>query len=192
MEKISELLDYPKTFCSIDASTNSLAFAIFTNKELTKYGKIMFLGSNTFEKVGDAAAKTGAVLRQFNLDAIVIEHTVYMNSPKTMADLAMVQGALLGSAINSGIKRVGSINPITWQTFIGNGKLTKEEQLAIRRENPGKTDSWYKNHERSVRKAKTLRFVNTYFDINVIDNDVADAIGIGYYSINNWSKVLGG
>lgn len=31
-------------------------------------------------------------------EAIVIEHTVYMNSPKTAADLALVQGALLGAA----------------------------------------------------------------------------------------------
>lgn len=191
MVKIDSLLNIPKNFCAIDASTNSLAFAVFENNELKRHGKILFNGSSTFEKVGDAAAKTGAVLKQFSLDAIVIEHTVYMNSPKTMADLAMVQGALLGSAINSGIRQVGSINPITWQTFIGNGKLTKEEQLSIRSANPGKTDSWYKNHERSVRKAKTLRFVNTYFDLNITDNDIADAIGIGYYSINNWSKVLG-
>ena len=47
----------PNTVCSIDASTNSLAFAIFSGKELVTIGKINFAGSNTYKKVGDAARK---------------------------------------------------------------------------------------------------------------------------------------
>lgn len=190
--KLSLIYDKPKNICSIDASTNNLAFAIFSDEKLTKYGKISFVGNNIFDKVGDAARKTGALFDQFEIDAIVIEHAVYINSPKTMNDLAMVQGALLGSAMRSGIKKIGSINPITWQTFIKNGKLTTEDRKAIVDANPGKSKAWYKAREREIRKEKTIRFVNTYFDINVSDNDVADAIGIGYYSINNWLKVIGG
>lgn len=44
----------PKTICAIDASTNSLAFAIFSNKDLKMIGKINFEGNNTYEKVMDA------------------------------------------------------------------------------------------------------------------------------------------
>ena len=190
--KLSLLYDKPKNICSIDASTNSLAFAIFSDEKLVRYGKINFVGKDIFEKVGDAGRKTGALFDKFDIDAIVIEHTVYMNSPKTMNDLAMVQGALLASAMKNGIKKVGSINPITWQTFIKNGKLTIEDRKAIIDANPGKSKAWYKAREREIRKEKTIRFVNTYFDINVSDNDVADAIGIGYYSLNNWTKVIGG
>lgn len=186
--KINEALR-PNKICSIDSSTNSLAFAIFENKKLIRYGKINFAGNNIFSKIADASRKTGALLTQFEIDAIVIEHSVFMNSPKTMSELSMVQGALLGSAGNSGIRTAGSINPITWQTFIGNGKLSINDKKAIVDQNPGKSKSFYKQVERDLRKMKTINFVNTYYDISVSDHDVADAIGVGHYAIQNWAKI---
>jgi len=179
----------PKTICSIDASTNSLAFAIFSDDNLKQFGKINFQGVNTYAKVKDAARKTLAFFKQFEINAIVIEHTVFINSPKTAADLALVQGAMLGAAGIAGIKVAGAVNPISWQTFIGNGKITKDAKVLIRKNNPGKTESWYKNFEREARKQKTIRFVNVNYDVAVEDNDVADAIGIGHWAIHNWGKL---
>jgi Holliday junction resolvasome RuvABC endonuclease subunit len=179
----------PKTICSIDASTNSLAFAIFSENTLQQFGKINFQGVNTYAKVKDAARKTLAFFKQFKIDAIVIEHTVFINSPKTAADLALVQGAMLGAAGIAGIRVAGSVNPISWQSFIGNGKVTKDAKVIIRKENPGKSESWYKNFERESRKQKTINFISINYDIVVEDNDVADAIGIGHWAIHNWGKL---
>jgi Holliday junction resolvasome RuvABC endonuclease subunit len=179
----------PKTICSIDASTNSLAFAIFSENNLQQFGKINFQGVNTYAKVKDAARKTLAFFKQFKIDAIVIEHTVFINSPKTAADLALVQGAMLGAAGIAGIRVAGSVNPISWQSFIGNGKVTKDAKVIIRKENPGKSESWYKNFERESRKQKTINFISINYDIVVEDNDVADAIGIGHWAIHNWGKL---
>jgi Holliday junction resolvasome RuvABC endonuclease subunit len=179
----------PNTICSIDASTNSLAFAIFSGNSLDKFGKISFQGVNTYAKIKDAARKTLALFKQFDIDAIVIEHTVFINSPKTAADLALVQGALLGAAGIAGIKVAGAVNPISWQSFIGNGKTTKDAKLLIRNEYPGKSDSWYKNFDRESRKQKTINFININYDVTVSDNDVADAIGIGHWAIHNWGKL---
>jgi len=180
----------PETIMSIDASTNSLAFAIFENKELVRYGKISFEGHTTYKKVADACKKTQAFMQLFGkIDAIVIEHTVFMNSPKTASDLALVQGGLLGAAGLSGVNIFKSVAPITWQNFIGNKKLTKEEQLDIRKEIPGKSESWYKNYERAIRKEKTIRFISVAYDKHVIDNDVADAIAIGHYAVNSWERL---
>lgn len=184
----------PKTICSIDASTNSLAFAIFNtqDKTLNAIGKINFEGKNIYEKVGDAAKKTRLFIDAYmDVDAIVIEHTVFMNSPKTAADLALVQGALLGAAAMSGINSIGRVSPITWQNFIGNKKISKDEQLFIRSQNPGKSDSWYKTYERNLRKERTIKFININYDRSITDNDVADACGIGHWSINNWDKAVG-
>jgi Holliday junction resolvasome RuvABC endonuclease subunit len=128
-------------------------------------------------------------LKHFEIDAIVIEHTVFINSPKTASDLALIQGALLGAARLAGIRTAGSINPITWQTYIGNGKLTAVEKQAIMNEFPNKTKTWYKAKEREVRKQKTITFVNGFYDKNIQDDDVADAVGIGHYAINNWGKI---
>jgi Holliday junction resolvasome RuvABC endonuclease subunit len=184
-------MNKPSKICSIDASTNSLAFAIFHDEKLIKFGKIKFSGINTYSKVSDAAKKCASFFSKLSedIDSIVIEHTVYLNSPKTAADLALVQGSLLGAAAQNGIRIAGSINPIAWQTFIGNGKLTKEEKLQIRKDNPGKSESWYKNFERDFRKIRTIRVTNIEYDIENDDNDIADAIGVGHYAINNWGKV---
>ena len=179
----------PNTICSIDASTNSLAFAIFSGNSLNKFGKISFQGVNTYAKIKDAARKTLALFKQFDIDSIVIEHTVFINSPKTAADLALVQGALLGAAGIAGIKVAGAVNPISWQSFLGNGKTTKDAKLLIRNEYPGKSESWYKNFDRESRKQKTINFININYDVTVSDNDVADAIGIGHWAIHNWGKL---
>jgi hypothetical protein len=29
------------------------------------------------------------------------------------------------------------------------------------------------------------------YDKNILDNDIADAVGIGHWSINNWNKAIG-
>jgi hypothetical protein len=182
----------PKTICAIDASTNSLAFALFVNNQLESIGKIHFDGNNIYEKVMDAGKKVKAFFDIYGgFEAIVIEHTVFMNSPKTAADLALVQGAILGSAGQSGTKVIGRVSPITWQNFIGNKKISKEEQLLIRAQNPGKSISWYKAYERMLRKERTINFININYDRTITDNDVADACGIGHWAVKNWDKAIG-
>jgi len=182
----------PERICAIDASTNSLAFAVFSGENLEEVGKINFEGSDIYYKVGDAAKKTKAYFETImKADAIIIEHTVFMNSPKTAADLALVQGALLGAAAMCGITTVGKVSPITWQNFIGNKKISKDEQLYIRSQNPGKSVSWYKSYERNLRKERTIKFINTIYDRTITDNDVADACGIGHWALSNWGKAIG-
>jgi len=190
MVKINQINPKPASICAIDASTNSLAFASFNRNDLEAMGKIEFRGASTYEKVADAAAKTQAFFDSYGVpDAIVIEHTVFINSPKTAADLALVQGAMLGAMSVAGVKKIKSINPIAWQTFIGNGRLSKEEKKMIRDETPGKSDSWYKAQEREWRKQRTIHFVEIQYDKFILDNDVADAIGIGHYALHNWDKL---
>jgi Holliday junction resolvasome RuvABC endonuclease subunit len=184
----------PKTICAIDASTNSLAFAIFNTeqKTLESVGKITFKGKNTYEKVMDAGQKVKLFLDMYGgFEAIVIEHTVFMNSPKTAADLALVQGAILGSAGQSGTKTIGKVAPITWQNFIGNKKISKDEKLFIKSQNPGKSESWLKSYERDLRKQRTINFININYDRSITDNDVADACGIGHWALKNWNKAIG-
>lgn len=184
----------PQTICSIDASTNSLAFALFDTqqKALGTVGKINFSGNDTYEKVMDAGRKVKAFFDYYGgFEAIVIEHTVFMNSPKTAADLALVQGAILGAAGQSGTKVIGKVSPITWQNYIGNKKISKDEKFYIRAQNPGKSESWYKTYERDLRKQRTISFINVQYDRSIVDNDVADACGIGHWALKNWSKATG-
>ena len=81
MVKLSHIINpIPDRICSIDASTNSLAFAIFDGGNLTKYGKINFKGMDTYHKVRDSVRKTRAFFAELEtIDAIVIEHTIYIH-----------------------------------------------------------------------------------------------------------------
>jgi Holliday junction resolvasome RuvABC endonuclease subunit len=186
--------DKPKVICAIDASTNSLAFALFDTQQKTlgAVGKINFEGNDTYEKVMDAGKKVKAFIDLYGgFEAIVIEHTVFMNSPKTAADLALVQGAILGAAGQAGTKIIGKVSPITWQNYLGNKKISKEEQLIIRAKTPGKSLSWYKSYERNLRKERTMKLIEINYDRIIKDNDVADAAGIGHWAIHNWDKAIG-
>jgi Holliday junction resolvasome RuvABC endonuclease subunit len=176
--------------CSIDASTNNMAFAIFENKELICVGKINFSGDTIYKKIGDSYAKIRAFFKSYKIDSVVIEHTIFMNSPKTVSDLALIQGAILAAMWESKIKEMGSVSPITWQNYIGNKRFSKEEKILMRQKIPNKSESWYKTQEREVRKEKTIRFINMQYDKKITDNDVADACGIGHWAINNWNKAM--
>lgn len=184
-------LNRPDSFCAIDASTNSLAFAYFKNDELKKYGKIKYFGNDIYEKIVDTAHKTKTFFSQFdNLDYIVIEQVIYLNSPKTAANLAMSHGGLVAAAALSGVNHIASVSPMQWQNWAGNKRLTAEEKSNIRSANPNKSESWYKSQERLFRKQRTIKFVNEKFSLKVDDDDVADAICIGAWSLDNWGKVF--
>ncbi len=78
----------PHKICAIDASTNSLAFALFSGDNLESVGKINFEGKDVYEKVMDAGKKVKAFFDIYGgFEAIVIEHTVFMNSPKLLQTL---------------------------------------------------------------------------------------------------------
>lgn len=180
----------PSRFIAIDASSTSVAFAIFANKHLVKFGKVNFVGNDHYQKAGDACKKLTPLLKDFDVKAMVIENTIFANSPKTSMQLALAQGAVVSAAYINGVKNIYPCVPVAWQNWIGNKVLTKEEKAALRKETPGKSDSWYKGKEREFRKNRTIRLVNIEFMTDVSDNDVADAIAIGWYATNNWNKII--
>lgn len=180
----------PNSFCAIDASTNSLAFAFFRNQDLISYGKIKFVGQNIYEKIGDTSHKTMAFFKEMPTENIIIEKTIFANSAQVAANLALSQGALIGGAQLGGVRHVYGIAPIAWQSYIGTRLLTTDEKKAIRTKNPDRSNSWYKAQEREQRKNKTINTINHKFDLKINDNDIADACGIGMYAIDNWARVV--
>jgi Holliday junction resolvasome RuvABC endonuclease subunit len=180
----------PKTILAIDASTNSIAFSIFEERELIKFGKINFQGNHVYEKTGDATRKTSAFLKDYDIDAIVIESAIFTNSQKTAINLSLVQGAILGASQMYKKRVIVSCSPVSWQNWIGNKRLTKEEKLKIKEQYPDKSFTFYKAREREYRKQRTIRIVNIEFTTEINDDDVADAVAIGWYSCENWSKLV--
>lgn len=186
----TESLSLPKSFCAVDASTNSLAFAYFNNGNLEKYGKIKFFGSTIYDKLGDTVHKTMALFNTLPTENMIIEKTIFANSAQVAANLALSQGALIGGAKIGGVRNVYGVAPMSWQSYVGTRLLTTDEKQKIRQENPNKSNSWYKSQEREQRKQKTISTVNKHFNIKVDDNDIADACGIGMYALENWERLI--
>lgn len=180
----------PKTILAIDASTNSLAFSYFIEGKLTKYGKVRFNGTDALYKAGDACKKAIQLFKIVHADALVIESAIYSNSPKTAMQLSLVQGAILGAAQVAGIKNIKTITPMQWQNYVGTRLLTAAEKQDIVKRNPGKSKSWYKSKERETRKQRTIDSVNKNFRVKVSDDDVADAIGVGWYVSDKWNVLF--
>jgi hypothetical protein len=180
----------PDIFCAVDASTNNMAFAYFVNQKLTKYGKINFNGENVYEKIGDIAQKTKSFFVGFPTENLIVEKPIFANSPLVAANLALTQGSLMGAAKLGGVKNIYGVTPIAWQSFIGTRLLNPEERDRIKTEYPAMSSSWYKTKEREQRKQKTIKTINKKFNIDISDNDIADACGIGIFVLNNWGKVV--
>lgn len=170
---------------SIDADTTSLAFSIFVGKKLVQHGKITFSGTDHYYRAGDAGRKCIPFFKEFKPDAVVIEATIWKNSKKTSMQLALVQGAILSAAQISGVRRIEAISPLTWQTHIGTRLLTPIEKREFKQKNPGKSTSWYSAQHRAMRKQMTVDSVNKKYGLSLSDNDIADAIGLGWYVSEN-------
>lgn len=168
----------------IDASTSSVAFGIIENGKLVKHGKIMINGNDIYERIYDARKKVSAMHSHLMSDYIAIEGAVFVKSADVVIKLSYVYGAIISQLMQDGTKVV-TVAPTSWQSFIGNKVFNKEQKAAIRIEYPGKSDTWYSNKIREVRKQRTMDFVNTKFNVNVEDNDVGDAIGIAHYAYEN-------
>jgi hypothetical protein len=72
------------------------------------------------------------------------------------------------------------IKEINYQTIIA----AEKEKFQI-------VENYSKTLEKDLRKERTIKFININYDRNITDNDVADACGIGHWSINNWDKAIG-
>ena len=96
-------------------------------------------------------------------------------------------GAIMGELLDNGAV-VKEVAPITWQSYIGNKNLTKQEKLDMKKSFPDKSASWYNNKSREMRKQRTLDFFNTKFGIALESDNVSDAFGLAWYASQNLTE----
>lgn len=176
-----------KRVMGIDCSTHSLAFAIFHNRRPVQWGKITFEGADVFERLEDAANKLRAVKDEFDVDYIAFEAAILARTKNAdvTIKLAMVYGACIAELMRKNVKVV-TVKPLVWQSFIGNPNFKPAEKLALKKEFPDKSVSWYSTKIREMRKQRTMDFFNKkWAHMELTDNDVGDACGIGYYAYHS-------
>jgi len=170
------------TVMGVDSSTNSFAFCLFDGAP-KKWGKVEFHGNNIYEKVIDCRDKMQFIKEEVKPDYICIESAIMVKSQAVAIHMAMIVGTLVSElAVDS--KRIITVPPIQWQSYINNPNLTKAEKGQIKIDNPGKSDTWYRNYSRNLRKQRTMDYVNNKYGLFIEDNDVGDSIAIADYTYN--------
>lgn len=169
--------------CGIDASTNSLAYAIFDGETPVQAGEITFNGASVFERLIDAKIKTRAMVNAgiLKADYIAIEAAIMVRNVQVAIDLAYVYGAIIGELMEFNPKVV-KVAPISWQSSIGNPNLKKFEKDAIAADFPGKSKTWYQNKGRLIRKQRTLDIAREFFVIPDGSDNVGDAVGLALHT----------
>ena len=183
MSKWDKVVTKPKRVMGADCSTQSFAYSIFENGQLENWGEIKFKGDSVFERLADGQNKVRAMRDIFDVDKVVIESAIYVQNKKTVILLAYAFGAIIAALINSG-STVEDVSPLVWQNYIGNKVLTRPEKQAIVDANPDKSKSWYTNANRNFRKDRTRQWVLKEFGVDIDNDNVTDAIGLGWWGIN--------
>ena len=171
----------------IDCSTKTLAFSVFDDKKPLHCGEVFFRGNNLYERLAWIHDRVPALvdIGLLQADYVAFEGAILVgDNARVGISLAYVYGAVMGALMQSGL-HVENVNPLTWQSAIGNPNLNKSEKEAIKKEFPGKSASWYKNKGREIRKQRTLDFSKKFFDIDSGSDNVGDAVAIGWYAANN-------
>lgn len=171
----------------LDCSTNSLAFSVFTDDKLVKYGEIFFKGDTVFQRAADARRKMEALSKEFDVSFVAIEKTIFARSIDTAIKMAYVAGTVISCLVENHAEVV-EIAPISWQSGIGNPNLTNAEKAKIKSDYPGKTKTWYQNKGREMRKNRTKQWVEKEFGLDIDSDNITDAIGLGFYVNEKFAK----
>ena len=163
----------------LDCSTNSLAFSVFNDDKLIKYGEILFKGDTVYHRAADARRKMEGLRNEFDISFVAIEKTIFAKSVDTAIKMAYVAGTVISCLVEDHAEVV-EIAPISWQSAIGNPNLTPTEKAKIKTDYPGKSKNWYQQKGREIRKQKTKNWVKNQFGLMIDSDNVTDAIGVGW------------
>lgn len=171
----------------VDCSTNSFAFSVFEDGKLVKWGEFSFGKGDIYHRMNNAnrvvTASQGAGVLP-DVDKVIFESATYIQNKQTVILLAYAFGAAISPLMKPGVE-VDDVTPMTWQNFIGNKAFTKAEKDQFKKKHPGKKETWYKEQMRQWRKQRNIDFVKDKFGVDVDSDNIADAICVGWYGVNN-------
>lgn len=162
---------------SLDASTKNTGYAIFNDNQLESYGCISSSSTDLIKRIKKMISEIESILKTSGVEKIVIEEVrpeQGLQNTKTYKALMYLQAAimfLVHERFNN--IKIDFIYPNEWRKVCG-----IKTGAGVKRENV---------------KTKDINFVKETYGIKV-DDDIADAIGIGYAYINkidneiNWEE----
>ena len=156
---------------ALDLSTKSSGWSIFEGQELKDYGCITAGSANLYKRIDKMIEELEKVLLKYKIDNVVIEDVLpddVKHNQNIYKALTYLQGFVLHLLDRYKITNIVFYTSSEWRKKCGirTGQGIKRESL----------------------KPKDIEFVSNQFGINVND-DVADAICIGFASVGGIIKV---
>lgn len=115
------------------------------------------------------------LVNKYSIDAVFFEDTQYQNNVNTFKKLCWLQGSIICWLEGNGML-YEAVTPSQWQNYCNaRGRSTKEKKAG--------TMTLAESRKRS--KALTIEYVRDQFGIDTDNDNLADAICIGFYVVNN-------
>jgi Holliday junction resolvasome RuvABC endonuclease subunit len=177
-------------FVTVDVSTKFLAYALWDDDKLVEYGKV-FPEGTLDEAVGSITAAVETKFKRRKVERVVYESAFLGKNVNVVKGLSKTTGALIGGFYLCGVREFVPVPPITWQTGVHVGRTSRADLESLRNKYPRRSATWIKNKDRENRKQLIIDMVNQRYGLSLKfeDNDLADAIGIGCYMLDNKMKV---
>lgn len=180
---------------AIDPASHSLAWSILDMDDkgisVVDYGKIDFKDipelSNKFSKI---KREMPAICLKYKPTVAVIEQSVFIQNFQASRILSYIIGFTWGE-LDDHCKTVQDVNPLKWKSGIGYRNVTKKQVAEIKEQHGSKGIQKVLNDERKKRVRDILKREIADLDVDSLDSDISDSIGIGlWYAVENGFKRL--
>lgn len=151
----------------------------YENKSLMAYGTYDFDNRNyTFESaVVKIEALIDELINTHGVDAVFFEDIQLRKNAQSFKKLAQLQGVLV-NLCEKNEYLYGIISPSQWQSYcMARGRSTKEQKAKLKEleQKDGKKAS----------KVLSIQYVKDNFGIDTDNDNLADAVCIGWFAVNN-------
>ena len=155
---------------SLDTSTTSSGWSIYTNGKLKDYGVVDLskVKGTAKNKIPIMISEIEKIIEKYKPSIVVVELTVVSRNAQAQRNLTMLLGMIWHICINKDIEFV-DLRPTEWRSYVSADK---------------------KGRTRNELKDWSIKKVEDLFGIKEISDDVSDAILIGYGYIEHckeWS-----
>lgn len=170
--------DYMNILAVDQARNGGWSIYNYVTKELVTYGTFSFPDNKyDFSKAVQYIEEIVSILIDaYDVDAVFIEDIQFQTSVKVFKRLAHLQGVLI-NLFEKNEYLYDIVSPSQWQGFCSaRGRTSKEIKADITSlDASGKKKS----------KMLSIQFIKDKFGIETTNDNLADAICIGYYVVNN-------
>lgn len=153
---------------AIDQASINTAYSVWMDSELIKYNMLIADKKiKSHARIRQMSEKITEMILHENPDHVIFEDCqLQAGNAATFQVLCQLQGMIMSKLYDMDLS-FDIVRPSVWKSYLGVAK--------------GKRD---------VQKMNTIKKIEEIYGLDLEDNDdIADAIGIGHYAINNIAEV---